>query len=267
LPGEHSPLLSLPANLEGKQAETSQQSESGDARRDREVLIAFGSDLDSYLDGSVRTKRECLFDGWLRVRNKKSKVVPFQLNRAQRQMEAGWGRRNIVLKARQLGITTYVAARFFVETITRPGSLSVQVAHDQDSAEEIFRIVHRFQENLPDWLRTGALRTSRANVRQLVYPALDSEYRVETAADRNAGRGLTINNLHCSEVARWPRDGDEVLASLRAAVPPGGQIVLEAISNREIVDDSKFHDGLSKIIDGVVQCMNASVWAKATAGK
>jgi len=50
-------------------------------------------------------------------------------------------------------------------------------------------------------------------------PHLDSEYRVATAADPNAGRGMTIHNLHCSEVARWPRDGAETLASLRAAVP------------------------------------------------
>src|ERR1019366_3859389 len=97
------------------------------------------------------------------------------------------------------------------------GTLSVQVAHDQRSAEEIFRIVHRLLENLPESLRQGALVTSRANVRQIVFPMLDSEYRVETAADPNAGRGLTIHNLHCSEVARWPRDVSETLASLRAA--------------------------------------------------
>jgi hypothetical protein len=38
--------------------------------------------------------------------------------------------------------------------------------------------------------------------------------------------------------------------------------VTEAISNRDIVDDAKFRDGLGKIIDGVVQCLNASAWAK-----
>jgi hypothetical protein len=38
--------------------------------------------------------------------------------------------------------------------------------------------------------------------------------------------------------------------------------VTEAIANRDIVDDAKFRDGLGKIIDGVVQCLNASAWAK-----
>jgi hypothetical protein len=132
------------------------------------------------------------------------------------------------LKARQVGITSYVAARFFVQTITQPGTLTVQVAHDQESAEDIFRIVHRFWENLPEGMRKGALRTSRANVRQLVFPQLDSEYRVATAADASAGRGTTIHHLHCSEVARWPHDAEETLTSLRAAVPESGEVVMES---------------------------------------
>jgi NhaP-type Na+/H+ or K+/H+ antiporter len=37
--------------------------------------------------------------------------------------------------------------------------------------------------------------------------------------------------------------------------------VTEAVTNRDIVDDGKFRDGLGKIIDGVVQCLNASAWA------
>ncbi len=36
----------------------------------------------------------------------------------------------------------------------------------------------------------------------------------------------------------------------------------EAISQREIVDEGKFRDGLGKIIDGTVQCLNSSAWAK-----
>jgi hypothetical protein len=174
------------------------------------------------------TWREYLMWALLNIRDKNGRLRKLVLNRAQKDLETTSTQRNIVLKARQLGVTTYVAARFFVNCITREGTLSVQVAHDQRSAEEIFRIVHRLLENLPEALRQGALVTSRANVRQIVFPVLDSEYRVETAADPNAGRGLTIHNLHCSEVARWPRDVSETLASLRAAVPPEGEIFLES---------------------------------------
>jgi len=175
--------------------------------------------------------RDVLIETLLKIRDKEGRLRGITLNRAQREYAQRATRRNVVLKARQLGISTYVAARFFVDTITRPGTLTVQVAHDQESAEQIFRIVHRFLETMPELFKSGVLRTSRANTRQLVFPELDSEYRVGTAADPNAGRGLTIHNLHCSEVARWPRDGAATLASLRAAVPPGGCVTLESTPN------------------------------------
>ena len=193
------------------------------------VLRWLGERLNGDFHG--RALRDTLAERLLRIRDKSGRLVRLKANRAQQEFAHACGRRNIVLKARQMGITTWIAARFFLATITRRGTLTVLVAHDQRSAEEIFRIVRRFWENLPNRLRCGALRTSHANVRQLVFPELDSEYRVETAADPDAGRGLTIQNLHASEVARWPRDAAATLASLRAAVAPEGEIVLESTPN------------------------------------
>jgi len=174
--------------------------------------------------------RDYLIAGLLRVRSKEKGLVRLVPNRAQLEYAERSTRRDIVLKARQLGITSYIAARFFVETITQPGTMSVQVAHTQEAASEIFRIVHRFLEHLPEGTQRGALVTSHANVRQIVFSNLDSEYRVETA-NEDAGRGLTIHHLHCSEIARWSRGGVESLASLRAAVPEKGYIVLESTPN------------------------------------
>jgi len=136
-----------------------------------------------------------------------------------------------VLKARQMGLTTWAAARFFLKTITHPGTLTLEVAHTQESAEEIFRIVHRFLDWLPENLREGTLRTSRANVRQIVFPEMDAQYRVVSAGDRNAGRGLTVQNLHCSELARWPGEPAETLAGLRASLAPGAEQILESTPN------------------------------------
>ena len=197
---------------------------------DLRLLTHLGRDLDKTIQGKEKL-RDLLIESLLRIRTRTRALVSMNLNRAQRDYSQNCSKRNIVLKARQVGMTSYIAARFFIHTITQPGTLTVQVAHTQESAEEIFRIVHRFWENLPEALQHGALVRSRANIRQIAFPHLDSEYRVATAADPNAGRGMTIHNLHCSEVARWPRDGAETLASLRSAVPNGGEIVLESTPN------------------------------------
>lgn len=36
----------------------------------------------------------------------------------------------------------------------------------------------------------------------------------------------------------------------------------DAVANKQILDPGKFSDGLGKVIDGVVCCLNASIWAK-----
>jgi hypothetical protein len=37
----------------------------------------------------------------------------------------------------------------------------------------------------------------------------------------------------------------------------------DVVAAREIVNPQEFKDGISRIIDGVVQCMNASAWTKS----
>jgi hypothetical protein len=199
---------------------------------DLEELCRLGGVLDErWAALGERTTGVFLAETLLRVRDRRGDCVALRPNRVQAEFERRRGQRNIVLKARQMGVSTWIAARFFLKTITRPGTLTVEVAHTQEAAQEIFRSVHRFVECLPAGLREGVLRTSRSNVRQIIFPALDSEYRVESASDSNAGRGMTINNLHCSEVARWPGNAAETLAGLKAAMPPDGEWVLESTPN------------------------------------
>ncbi len=215
LAGEESPALSI----ESLSAED----------LDGHALECLGRVLDNRprsLHG--RTVAMALAERLLVVRTREGRPGRLRANRVQSAFEQRRGSRNIVLKARQMGLTTWVAARFFLKTITQPGTLTLEVAHTQEAAEEIFRIVHRFLDWLPDGLRAGPLRTGRSNVRQIVFPTIDAEYRVVSAADRNAGRGLTVQNLHCSELARWPGNAAEILAGLRAAMPPGGELVMES---------------------------------------
>ena len=54
---------------------------------------------------------------------------------------------------------------------------------------------------------------------------------------------------------------DAVISFLESALQTG-----DTVMSRDIVDQNKFKQGLSQIVDGTVQCLNASVWAKAQAG-
>ena len=168
-------------------------------------LLAFGRILDerSRLLGGESVAM-WLGRSLLRVRDRHGAEVALVANAVQRLYERERGRRNIVLKARQMGMTTWVSGMFFLRTISQPGVLTVQVAQTREAAEGIFRMVQRFWESLPEELREGPLRLTRSNAGQMRFGEMDSEFRVLSASDANAGRGLTIQNLHCSELGRWP---------------------------------------------------------------
>ena len=51
----------------------------------------------------------------------------------------------------------------------------------------IFRTVQRFWENLPVAMREGAARRSKMNAGQMVFPEMDSEFRVLSAGTRVRG--------------------------------------------------------------------------------
>jgi hypothetical protein len=197
-----------------------------------EDLLEFGRLLDEPRnEPGGETVSTWLAHELLRIRDREGGESPLIANAVQAEFDRRRGVQNIVVKARQMGITTWVAGRFFLKTITAKGVLTVQVAHTHEAARSIFRMVQRFWECLPEDMRRGPLKRSRANVGQMVFPELDSEIRVLSAADCNAGRGLTVQNMHLSEVSRWPGDASATLAGMRAALIPGGELVLESTPN------------------------------------
>jgi hypothetical protein len=191
-----------------------------------EFLLELGKQMEADPAISVRLAAELL-----RVRGRDGRSQPLIANAAQRAFEERRGRQNIVLKARQMGMTTWVASRFFLRTITRPGTLTLLVAHTREAAEAIFRMVQRMWEELDEDLRRGSLRRSKANTGQMAFASIDSEFRVASACDASAGRGLSLQNLHCSEVSRWPGSAVDTLAGLRAALAPDGELVIESTPN------------------------------------
>src|SRR5580658_3633436 len=110
----------------------------GKARWDVDELLALGEWMDRQPAALIGAAEDLL-----KVRDREGLERPLRANAVQRAFERECGRENIVLKARQMGMTTWVAGRFFLKTITHPGTLTVQVAHTQAAVEAIFRVVQR----------------------------------------------------------------------------------------------------------------------------
>ena len=157
-------------------------------------------------------------------------MIPFLLNAAQVDYWDHRTLRDMILKPRQLGFTTLICGLFFADTLLRLNTTSVIVAHDTDSSEKIFRIVQLFWERLPEEERRRVGPPRFSNRREFLWPKINSQFYVGTAGSLTFGRGQTINNLHCSEFAFWPKP-EEALTALTEAVPTGGRIVIESTAN------------------------------------
>ena len=171
---------------------------------------------------------------WLKIRDKPGTIRPLILNVAQayvhqkleEQLKETGMVRAVVLKGRQMGMSSYIAARFYHHTVTSPGKRTYILAHEQAASDNLFAMAQRFHEHYPEILKP-ALRAS--NAKELSFSSLDSGYKVATAGNKGAGRSDTAQYVHGSEVSFWS-NAESHLSGLLQTVPllPGTEIVFES---------------------------------------
>jgi len=99
------------------------------------------SDLRGDLDHAERLETDLTYfaEQYLRIRPKAGSLVPFVFNAAQLELhrrleeqKAKTGKvRAIVLKARQMGISTYIAARYYKQTVGNKGLRTIIIGHEK----------------------------------------------------------------------------------------------------------------------------------------
>lgn len=142
-----------------------------------------------------------------------------------RQREETGRVRAIILKARQEGASTWIAARNFRRVHLWSNTQALVVADEDDRSGVLYDIYDRFHENLPPELKLPRKTSLKRKRLGLVN---GSELAVETAGDEQAGRSMTVHVLHISELGAW-KNADDTLTSLLPSVPPeGSEIVIES---------------------------------------
>jgi hypothetical protein len=176
-------------------------------------------------------------DHCLILKTKAGTLERFKLNNAQQiihqkleKQKAETGKvRALILKARQQGVSTYIASRFFHRTQFFMGTQIFILTHEQDATDNLFNMVDRFHKYMSPEER---LKAGASNAKELSFPAADSGYSVGTAGTRAVGRSKTIQCFHGSEVAFWPNAADH-FAGVVQALPdlPGTEAILESTAN------------------------------------
>lgn len=166
------------------------------------------------------------YEAHLVIQDKHEQIVAYRPNRAQLDFREKRTGRDLVLKARQMGLSTEIQAQNFVEANVRRVR-SATLAHDDKGTSLLRSMAERFWLGLPETMRPPR---GLDNATTTTYPVTGSEVTIVTAGGRNKGRAGTYSIVHGSEVAFWP-DAGAIMAGLMQGVPTGGSIVLESTPN------------------------------------
>lgn len=166
------------------------------SERERKIRQRLKSDFPHYAE-------KCL-----KIRTKAGAIEPFILNRSQRylherieeQRQRAGKVRALVLKGRQVGISTYIGGRFYWRITHQKGFRAFILTHLDVASDNLFGMAKTFHDHCPELVRPV---TGKANAKELSFDSLKSGYKVATAGSSEVGRSETLQLFHGSEVAFW----------------------------------------------------------------
>ena len=177
----------------------------------------------------------------LRIHTKDDELKPFILNPPQEALLTAmlamlatapelWIR-IIILKARQMGVSTLVSAFIFwllYFAPTREPARALVMCQDDVVAKHLKNMYGTFWENIEPALRQDRVRS---NDHEEEY-ANGSYLSARTASTVTGGRGRTFRLAHWSELAFWPHAEEHAKGALnQVARGPGSVILMESTAN------------------------------------
>jgi hypothetical protein len=163
--------------------------------------------------------------------DKNLQKIIFNKNRAQADFDKNKHTRNVILKSRQLGFTTYEAIDSLDDTLFTRGFSSLFIAHTKEDAIEIFdkKVELAWKNFDKDVISLGwGVDASTAN--KLKFDFGDGNYSQMIVS--NSGRSGTHNRVHISEFAKlcakYPAKADEIITGTIPSVPAEGRIDIES---------------------------------------
>ncbi len=149
----------------------------------------------------------------------------FKFNWAQEELYHNIWYCNIVLKARQLGISTFICLLFLDRCLFNSNCSAGIIAHTREDAEVMFRRVKFAYDNLAPQIK-NLLTVNTDNAREL-HLSNGSTLRVGTSM-----RSSTLQYLHISEFgkvcAKYPDKAREIVTGSLNALAPGQYVFIES---------------------------------------
>jgi len=156
------------------------------------------------------------------------KKIPFRMNTAQEELFDNLWFFNLCLKARQLGMTTFIDLMALDSALFNENYMAGICAHTREDVEKIFDKKIKFPyDNLQEGLRT-ALRADSDTAKKLKFSNGSS---IEVGTSLRSG---TYQFVHVSEFgkicAKYPDKAKEIVTGTFETVHPGSILCVESTS-------------------------------------
>ena len=171
----------------------------------------------------IKRTNQWLMENLLSIRNKRGEMVKFVSNTAQRWYWKNRTRRNLILKARQKGLSKVIDGDQLIDCI-RKSTNAVVISHEKEATKRLFASVKYFIDNMK--VKPALSIDSKTEIK---FPKRDSYYFIGTAGQKAFGRGDTVSRAHLSEAAFYD-DLEKILAGISEAAE-FGQIDIETTPN------------------------------------
>ena len=182
---------------------------------------------------SDKKVQKLFIENFIRIRSKHNdnEIVPFRFNDVQNDYHFRRTRRNVVLKARQFGFSTYELALKFCKAILFSGRNIREVPHDPDAEEEFFSRLNVMYDHLPSRLKPSTKYRSKE---KFEFHDLSKGVSNSIITSLNPRPGLegklrsqTITDAHLTEIPFWAGEQEKFFTALMASAEKG-DITLES---------------------------------------
>lgn len=191
------------------------------------------------IDKTLRS-RIWRIDNLYKIKDKNFNVITFQRNRAQKDYDIERHTRNCILKARQLGFSTYKAIDALDRALFMPNTNNLIIAHTVPDAKKIYAKIEFAFKNLPSFIRDMVyLKQDSADGMEIGFDKLQNTpikkqpgKITSTIFVASNGRSGTFSSVHITELSdldnKDPNGAANLIAGTTPAVPESGDLDIES---------------------------------------
>ncbi len=170
------------------------------------------------------TSKEYRLNNLYNIIDRNGNDIKFKLNHVQQSVLSSLHNRNLILKARQLGMSTFSVLYLLDECIWTPNLSAGIVSYSLEHAQHIFkRIIGHCLDHLPKGFNVPVINRS---AREITF-GNGSVLRVDTTL-RGGAYQLVLVSEFGKTCARNPLKAEEVITGTLQAVPRDGRVIIES---------------------------------------